>query len=519
MPSSPRRSRRPSRVCAGRPSSWAGSGRAEWSPPRRTRRGCSGCTRRCRWRRRAARARTRRTSCRASRLYRAISEQVMALLRALSPLVEPLSLDEAFVDLEAGGRGLGRGVGAAGRARAARRHTGRHGAHRVGGPRRLQDAREDRLRAGQAGRPGGDRARAPSGPCSARCRCGILPGVGPATGDHLRRAGITTVDEIAEAGRGRAGPAARARRTGTRCTRMALARRRPARGGRAGGQVGVASRTPTTWTSIDRVRVGLEVQRLADRCVRRLRAARAVGADRRAEGAAVRLLHAHPLRDPARAHRRPGGGPGGAGAAAGRGGHHGRRAAAGGRGVAGSPTSRRRTCSRRPRGSGRQPAAEEERRRGGRRASGHGRLPSGGGAAGHDVRHAEFGHGWVQGSGLGRVTVRFETPDSEPGRVRTFRTDDPRWSRRIRCRWCGRPGVPWTGVGRRPGDRCRPRGGAGRRWDGAVRRPRPSVPASRPKSWSGSGGGAVPRRGRSGGRAGVPVRGRGGGPRRSPGRP
>jgi DNA polymerase-4 len=45
--------------------------------------------------------------------------------------------------------------------------------------------------------------------------------------------------------------------------------------------------------------------------------------------------------------------------------------------------------------------------------------------AGHDVRHAEFGHGWVQGSGLGRVTVRFETPYSGPGRVRTFRTDDP----------------------------------------------------------------------------------------------
>jgi DNA polymerase-4 len=45
--------------------------------------------------------------------------------------------------------------------------------------------------------------------------------------------------------------------------------------------------------------------------------------------------------------------------------------------------------------------------------------------AGHDVRHAEYGHGWVQGSGLGRVTVRFETPDSEPGRVRTFRIDDP----------------------------------------------------------------------------------------------
>jgi DNA polymerase-4 len=45
--------------------------------------------------------------------------------------------------------------------------------------------------------------------------------------------------------------------------------------------------------------------------------------------------------------------------------------------------------------------------------------------AGHDVRHAQYGPGWVQGSGLGRVTVRFETPGSEPGRVRTFRTDDP----------------------------------------------------------------------------------------------
>ncbi|MYQ49326.1 DNA polymerase IV, partial [Streptomyces sp. SID4985] len=45
---------------------------------------------------------------------------------------------------------------------------------------------------------------------------------------------------------------------------------------------------------------------------------------------------------------------------------------------------------------------------------------------GQDVRHAEHGPGWVQGSGLGRVTVRFETPeDSAPGRVRTFWVDDP----------------------------------------------------------------------------------------------
>ncbi|PJT52689.1 DNA polymerase IV, partial [Streptomyces albidoflavus] len=48
--------------------------------------------------------------------------------------------------------------------------------------------------------------------------------------------------------------------------------------------------------------------------------------------------------------------------------------------------------------------------------------------AGHDVVHAVHGPGWVQGSGVGRVTVRFETPTSAPGRVRTFRTDDPELS-------------------------------------------------------------------------------------------
>lgn len=46
-------------------------------------------------------------------------------------------------------------------------------------------------------------------------------------------------------------------------------------------------------------------------------------------------------------------------------------------------------------------------------------------APGADVVHAEFGPGWVWGSGLGRVTVRFETATTPPGPVRTFREDDP----------------------------------------------------------------------------------------------
>jgi DNA polymerase-4 len=44
---------------------------------------------------------------------------------------------------------------------------------------------------------------------------------------------------------------------------------------------------------------------------------------------------------------------------------------------------------------------------------------------GMDVEHAEHGAGWVWGSGLGRVTVRFETANTGIGPVRTFASDDP----------------------------------------------------------------------------------------------
>jgi DNA polymerase IV len=44
---------------------------------------------------------------------------------------------------------------------------------------------------------------------------------------------------------------------------------------------------------------------------------------------------------------------------------------------------------------------------------------------GLDVEHDQHGRGWVWGSGLGRVTVRFETRETPPGPVRTFAYDDP----------------------------------------------------------------------------------------------
>ncbi|GGD19288.1 DNA polymerase IV [Nocardioides daphniae] len=46
-------------------------------------------------------------------------------------------------------------------------------------------------------------------------------------------------------------------------------------------------------------------------------------------------------------------------------------------------------------------------------------------APGSDVVHIEHGPGWVWGSGRGVVTVRFETAETGPGPVRSFSLDDP----------------------------------------------------------------------------------------------
>ncbi|WP_103335626.1 DNA polymerase IV [Amycolatopsis sp. CA-126428] len=48
---------------------------------------------------------------------------------------------------------------------------------------------------------------------------------------------------------------------------------------------------------------------------------------------------------------------------------------------------------------------------------------------GDDVVHEEFGTGWVQGAGHGRVTVRFEHRSSGPGIARTFPQSDPALTR------------------------------------------------------------------------------------------
>ncbi|MCH0572288.1 DNA polymerase IV [Streptomyces sp. MUM 136J] len=366
--------------------------------------------------------------------YRSISEQVMGLLGQLSPLVEPLSLDEAFVDLEAGGAASdsasARLVGVRLR-REIRAVTGLTGSVGLAGSKMLakiasEQAKPDGLVLIE---PGTERALL--GPMSVR----TLPGVGPATGDHLRRAGIATVDEIVEAGEdelvrllGKA--------HGHGVYAMALARDdRPVVAEREAKSVSVED---TYDVDIhDRTRIGLEVQRLAERCVRRLRRA---GLSGRTIVLKVRrydfstLTRSETLRGPTDDVAVV------------------REAAArlldsvdttGGVRLLGVGVSGLADYTQEDLFAQAAEAADAARvaeaaetppqNAGGGEGTGEDRPPGPERAAlverrwypGHDVRHAAYGPGWVQGSGLGRVTVRFETPYSGPGRVRTFRVDDP----------------------------------------------------------------------------------------------
>ncbi|MCG7525861.1 DNA polymerase IV [Streptomyces sp. OfavH-34-F] len=363
-------------------------------------------------------------------LYRTVSEQVMELLRRLSPLVEPLSLDEAFVDLEAGGTAddtpsaleIGRQL-----REAIEAVTGLSGSVGLAGSKMLAKI------ASEEAKPDGIHLIAPGterthlAPMPVR----TLPGVGPATADHLRRAGMTTVDDLAEAGEAELirllGKA-----HGASLHRMALGfDDRPVVAERDAKSVSVEDTFDMDLH--DRVRVRTEVERLAGRCVQRLRAA---GRSGRTVVLKVRrydfstLTRSETLRgptdDPAVV----------------------RESAARllesvdttggvrllGVGVTGLADFTQEDLFAQAAG---ERAAEPddtgtpEETGGGEREEGEPepedaeQLAARRWPAGHDVRHETYGHGWVQGSGVGRVTVRFEEPWSAPGRVRTFRVDDP----------------------------------------------------------------------------------------------
>ncbi|MFF2922333.1 DNA polymerase IV [Streptomyces celluloflavus] len=373
-------------------------------------------------------------------VYRKVSETVMELLHGLSPLVEPLSLDEAFVDLEAGGveaeTAAVRAVGEQLR-RDIRRSTGLTGSVGLAGAKMLAKI------ASEAAKPDGLVVIEPGterellGPMPTR----TLPGVGPATAEALRRAGITTVAETAEAGEAEL-VRLLGRSHGAGLYAMALGRDdRPVVADRDAKSVSVEDTFEVDLT--DRTRVRTEMVRLADRCVERLRAA---GRSGRTVVIKVRnydfstLTRSETLRgptdDPAVV----------------------REAAARlletvdttggvrllGVGVSGladytqedlfaqlaTEREAEETAKAPPvpvAGSGGERAEEERPRHW---------YP------GADVVHDDYGAGWVQGSGVGRVTVRFEQPWSAPGRVRTFAVEDPAL----------RPGEPLPLVGGAPSE-------------------------------------------------------------------
>jgi DNA polymerase-4 len=349
-------------------------------------------------------------------IYRQISETVMALLHEVSPLIEPLSLDEAFVDLEAGGLGEDpRAV--AGRLRAGiRAATGLTASVGLAGSKLLakiasEQAKPDGLVVVE---PGTERALLEPMPVR------TLPGIGPATAEHLRRAGIATVGEIVHAGEpelvrllGKA--------HGSGLHAMAAGfDNRPVVADRDVKSVSVEDTFDADLT--DRAHVRYEIDRLAERCVQRLRGA---GRSGRTVVVKVRrydfstLTRSETLRAPtddpavvretARRLMEAVDTTGGVRLL--------------GVGVAGLADFTQEDLFAHAAGEREEgedappelPATPPP-------ASARARLwwP------GQDVEHEAYGPGWVQGSGVGRVTVRFEVPsDTVPGRVRTFVVDDP----------------------------------------------------------------------------------------------
>ncbi|GAU70973.1 DNA polymerase IV [Streptomyces sp. NBRC 110611] len=372
-------------------------------------------------------------------LYRQVSDTVMDLLRALSPLVEPLSLDEAFVDLEAGGvpaeTAAARAVGERLR-RDIREATGLTGSVGLAGAKMLAKI------ASEAAKPDGLVVIEPGterellGPMPVR----TLPGVGPATAETLRRAGIHTVAETAEAGEAEL-VRLLGKAHGTGIHAMALGQDdRPVVAERDAKSISVEDTFEVDLT--DRTRVRTELLRLADRCVQRLRESGRSGRTvvikvrnydfstlTRSETlrgptddpvvireAAVRLLDMVDTTGGVRLL---------------------------GVGVSGLAdfTQEDLFAQFATEREAAEPAGPEPETDGGE--TGGDRPEDERPRRWHpglDVVHDEFGAGWVQGSGVGRVTVRFETPWSAPGRVRTFAVDDPAL----------RPGEPLPLVGGGP---------------------------------------------------------------------
>ena len=384
--------------------------------------------------------------------YRAASEQVMRVLRELSPLVEPLSLDEAFVDLAAATEPVDlSAAGLDGMLRQLRRDV----AEVTGGLAASVGAASSKFMAklaSELAKPDGQRVIEPGTELEllAPMPVAVIPGVGPVTAEKLRRLGLTTiadlrtisVDELAQT-------VGRAHAQGL--VELAYGRDdRPVVAERETKSISVEDTFETDL--VDPATLLAILDRDARSVAARLRAAEAVRPDRDDQGQAARLLDPHPSTQPAERDGRPGRDRRDRPLAAGRGRRRRRRTTARGRGrradrrPAGGAVRRRADPSvvaELPTTSGmispmawgtaalddRTAAVAADRSVGAASdllgGPAAGARQRAGWPPGADVTHETYGPGWVWGSGLGRVTVRFETRDTPPGPVRTFSAEDP----------------------------------------------------------------------------------------------
>jgi DNA polymerase-4 len=349
--------------------------------------------------------------------YRAASSQVMDLLRELSPLVEPLSLDEAFVDLVAARRPADlsfSGVSALVdelRTRVATVTGGLTASVGVGTSKFIAKV------ASELAKPDGSRIVEPGTEVAllAPMSVGVIPGVGPVTAEKLGRIGIRTVadlqgyavDELAQT-------VGRAHAQGL--VDLAYARDdRPIEPERETKSISAEDTFETDLT--DQAELRAVLHRQSRQVAARLTAA---GLFARTVSIKVRLPDFSTFtRSRTLIAATDGADDIGAMAVA----LLGAVNTAGGVrllgvGVAGLTDLRQQELFADDHVADR-PTEVVEQQVIGAEPLGREWLP------GLDVEHDDHGRGWVWGSGLGRVTVRFETRDTPPGPVRTFAADDP----------------------------------------------------------------------------------------------
>ncbi len=354
--------------------------------------------------------------------YREASEVVMALLREVSPLVQPLSFDEAFVDLAAApdfDPARVHDIAEEVRAELTVRTHGLTASVGVASSKLMAKI------ASEINKPDGVFVVEPGteeavlGPMQVTA----IPGVGPATAERLRRLGITTVEDLRRFDAAELSAHVGAS-SGASLYRLARAQDdRAVVVDREAKSVSVEDTFATDLT--DRVLLGDIAEQMARRVASRLRRNGTSG-----RTVTLKVRH-HDFVTHTRSTTLPA--PTDSGrvlAATARGLLEGQDLAGGlrllGVGVSGLAdwVQDDLFAAAEPEDEPDAEVAREVR---------HGRAGGrdNGWYPGQDVHHRGHGDGWVWGAGLGRVTVRFETRETPPGPVHTFAADDPDLTHRV----------------------------------------------------------------------------------------